>query len=864
MFKSSLRMIKTLILLCIFLTLTLAYIFETQGLPQNLLYSIKKTLYVDGLKFDCSEVQLGPINGLRIADVRLFDSQEQEQILISADEVKLGYNRKKLLEDRLFLVDAIQIKNANLNLTIETKKEQDSLALTQSHLDLFLREDVLKVNKFTAKWQNINLDFTGEIPGIDSIFTRDRTQIDSEDLSFSVVSAKFLNEKLPEDIKQNLLDILQGLDSLNSFGEIYCEVKFYIPVESPQDLELELRISIPEFLYQGLHCKNAELNLALKRNGVIDITSLKTRIDENEFIGGRLLIDLANDTAQGYFDSRFLPDRVIKALMPKASKELDFLEFTEAPNLNFEIICKDLSELIRTQDPRKIEIRNGKLSVRKLKYNGLLLNNMTSKLELKELKISLKDIEASSDQLSGKFNLFVDPEQYFVILTGDFIGDPQALHYFPIQEQGRKTLKSIWKDFKWHPLSPVQFSGTYMNSFDPKDPTGANLNLFQGEIKANNAQYRSLKSNTMSTKIYVTDDYVYLDDLKLTLANKDHATLNLAINPLRNNSYVNVESQDATLPIKPMLELFQKGLSDSLSPVTFHNPAKISTFNAVFPVSPGPDKHNYLICEAQFPKISFLDHDFYNSEAEVSLFKDFLDIQISKSQAYKGQVKGHISSNLTTKPFKVDLEFKDLNLTSLTNKLSSESTQVAGKLSGLTSLEITPPTEHRQYNLLNGTGSLQVKNGAFFSVPILSPMIERVNKVIPFGNTSEITELHTELKFQGDKIFIPQLVTNGKIIAFSSTGYYDWKEEYLKFNINTHYLQKLFSLPEPFDFDPISSILSNTTGFMNSEIKGNIDNPKWKFKVTGNIKGFLKNIRNTVLPFLKKDNEENLQDLIEN
>ena len=856
-------MIKTLVLLCIFLTMTLAYIFETQGLPPNLLYSIKKTLYVDGLKVDCSELQVGPINGLRITDVRLFDSQEQEQVLISADEVKLGYSRKKLLEQRQLLIDAVEIKNANLNLFIQTQKEEANLALQDSQLDLFLRKNILKVNKFSAKWQNINLNFTGEIPGIDSFFTRDRTKIDNK-LSFSVVSAKFFNKQIPEEIKQNLLDILQSLDSLNSFGEIYCNINFYIPVERPQDLELELAISIPEFLYQGLHCKNAELKLTLKEGGIIDITSLKTRIDENEFIGGRLLIDLENDIAIGYFDSRFLPERLIKALMPSAAKDLAFLKFSEAPNLNFEIICHDLKEFIRTQNPKKIEILKGKISVRKLKYNGLLLNNMTSNLSMKNLKFSLKNIEASSDELSGKFNLFVDPENYLVMLTGDFVGDPQALHYFPLKKEGRDLLKSIWKDFKWHPLSPVQFTGTYVNSYDPKDPKGANLNLFQGVLKANNAQYKSLKSSFMSTKIYVTDDYVYLNDLKLNLNQKDHATLQLAINPLRENSYVNVESKNATLPIKPVLDLFQEGLSDTLSPVTFHESASISTFNAVFPVSPGPDKHNYLICDADFPKITFLDHDFYNSEAEISLFKNFLDIQISKAEAYKGQVKGQISSNLKTKPFKVDLEFKDLNLSSLSNKLSSDSTQIAGKLSGKTSLEVTPPTEHRKYNLLNGTGSIDVNNGAFFSVPILSPLMKKVNQVVPFGNTSDITELNTELKFQGDKIFVPQLVTNGKIVAFSSTGYYDWKDEYLKFNINTHYLQKLFSLPEPFDFDPISSILSNTTGFMNSEIKGKISDPKWKFKITGNIKGFMKNIRNTILPFLKEDNEESLQDLIEN
>lgn len=863
MFKSSLRMIKTLILLCIFLILMLGYIFETQGLPKNLLYSIEKTLYIDGLKFHCDEVQVGPINGLRLSQVKLFDSQDLEKVLLSADEVKLGYSRENFLEAQELLINSLKVQNGKINLLIETKSEREEFKLKGTTLDLALEENTLEVKEFTAKWQNINLSFSGQIPGINTLFTRDLSH-ETPDLSFSIVSAKFFNQKIPEEQKQNLLDILQSLDALNSLGEIYCNVVFSIPADQPTELELSLNISIPEFIYQGLHCRNAELELSLKKNSVIDISKLKVRIDKNEFIGGRLLIDLKNDTARGQFDSRFLPQRIIKALIPKTAQTINFLDFTEAPSLNFEIICHKLSKLIETHDPRLIELKNGQLSSRNTKYNGLTLTNVTSKFNIKDLKISLTDIDASSEELSGKFNLFIDPLNYLTIISGDFVGNPEAIHYFPLQKQARTILKNIWKDFKWSPLSPAKFSGTYMNSLNPLDRKLTNLNLFQGKLKASNAQYNGLQTRRLESDVYVTNDYVFLDNMKVTLDKQDHAKLKLAISPLASNSYINIESHEAKVPIKPLLELFQKGLSGSLSPITFNESATVSTFNAVFPIEQTDGQDNFLICYADFPELSFLEHKIYQSSSEISLFKNFLDIQISKSQAYKGEVKGRISSNLNTKPFKLDLQFKNLNLTSLSQQFAPDSTQVSGKLSGLSSLEVTPSNEHRSYNLLNGTGSLNITNGAFFSVPILSPLIEKINNFVPFGNTSEITEIHSTLKFQGDKIFVPRLVSNGKIIAFSSNGYYDWKDEYLKFNIKTHYLHKLFSLPKPFDFDPISAILSNSTGFMNSEIKGKIEDPTWKFKITGNFKGFMKNIRNTILPFLKEDNEERLQDLIEN
>jgi hypothetical protein len=114
---------------------------------------------------------------------------------------------------------------------------------------------------------------------------------------------------------------------------------------------------------------------------------------------------------------------------------------------------------------------------------------------------------------------------------------------------------------------------------------------------------------------------------------------------------------------------------------------------------------------------------------------------------------------------------------------------------------------------LHGNGHLGIKDGNFvhYRVPIVSDFLQLVtktpigllNQLNPLKDIGKITRLRTDLIFEDDRILIPNLRSNGGVIAISADGHYRWKDPWIEIRLRAGSLPKIWKhiplVSDPFE-----------------------------------------------------------------
>jgi hypothetical protein len=82
-----------------------------------------------------------------------------------------------------------------------------------------------------------------------------------------------------------------------------------------------------------------------------------------------------------------------------------------------------------------------------------------------------------------------------------------------------------------------------------------------------------------------------------------------------------------------------------------------------------------------------------------------------------------------------------------------------------------------------------------------------------------ITRLDADLDFNGDRLLVPNLKTDGTIVSLRGSGEYSWESSRLFFQVTGHTLSKVGILS--FALRPLSWVF-------NAELTGTTDDYKWR------------------------------------
>jgi hypothetical protein len=118
-----------------------------------------------------------------------------------------------------------------------------------------------------------------------------------------------------------------------------------------------------------------------------------------------------------------------------------------------------------------------------------------------------------------------------------------------------------------------------------------------------------------------------------------------------------------------------------------------------------------------------------------------------------------------------------------------------------------------------------LRKADLWSVPLLSGLVKLLDNATfgwltgGAGKLGVISEVDADVEFHGDRLTVPNLYTNGTILALSGNGEYSWETDKLNFLVNGVPLK---------DVDVLSMVLRPLTWAFQAELIGTSKSYEWR------------------------------------
>ncbi len=186
-----------------------------------------------------------------------------------------------------------------------------------------------------------------------------------------------------------------------------------------------------------------------------------------------------------------------------------------------------------------------------------------------------------------------------------------------------------------------------------------------------------------------------------------------------------------------------------------------------------------LECRAQDVRVNRFP--LTNVRLDLNYGDGLMAIRNLHGQLYGGVVTGDYALTLQQPMAESHLRFDRLRVGDLeTNGGTEAERREKGRLSAVVDLLATPDEGEL---LLLGTGKAGVADGNFWRVPIFSEVLTFLDPFIPPVELGDITEIRTDLEFRHDRVHLPNLTSDGTLVAITANGFYWWATGGLDFRV---------------------------------------------------------------------------------
>lgn len=202
------------------------------------------------------------------------------------------------------------------------------------------------------------------------------------------------------------------------------------------------------------------------------------------------------------------------------------------------------------------------------------------------------------------------------------------------------------------------------------------------------------------------------------------------------------------------------------------------------------------------------------------------DLTISKcnvtSKIYDGDLTVTSSADLRDDevPFSAAINLKGLNFAQFRDDKKIKNRQLAGTLSLL--VDLTGAAA--QWRELTGEGSLHITDGHLWQWNILDGMSKVL--FIPEFKNFVFTEAHSDFSIEDQRILTNNARITGKSVTLDAKGWVNFQEE-LNFDITPTFSELAILRSESLK-KGITSILTQTDGYLNIKLTGTLDKPHFR------------------------------------
>jgi len=665
------------------------YYLARRGFGREWRYRVVEELHKRGVEADIGRLTLDPFRGLIARNVRIFDYKNRENTLARISEVSLDINYAALIHRQPFL-NALDVRDAQITLPLKTEGgKADKAQLTNFRAHVYFPPEQIYVSQAEAIFCGIRISATGQL-------------IKRENYQPSPAIS-------PEEWQRRLSIAQRVLNELE---------KFSFPAALPS-LQVKFTGDVAEI--EKAHVEATLRGDRLQR-GSYEMRDLSAAGEWNE-----QHLNIAHcewSDGKGNFAGRADWHRETNVANFQLRSSLDLKAFLDAfglgkPLTGIEFHSPPLVEISGSVDFGSNRFRPdliGHAAFRQFSYKKVPFSDLAADFSWDGERTFIRDLRVRHQTGQLRADLFDAPADFR--LNVESTVSPDALRALVPRE-----LNEFLRDWEWQ-RSPAIRLAIRGKDRNPESWQG------DGTVVLGRSRFRGTWMNSANTRIHFADGALTCEDLHVT---RDEGVGSGSFTYDFNKHEVRVSNIRSSLNPAEAIFWIDPKISKTVAPYKFRRPPNV-TANGVYQFRGG--KNTRL--EIKVDGATGMDYVFLGKtlpfdrvSAPLLFTTDRLQIADFRGDIFSGTLRGNADISLAKNNprYHAGLAVTNVDFPHLTNLYFNyyHYRTVRGQLSGAYDFDGFG-TDARK---MRGTGKVGVTNGDVFAIPVLGPISEILNHIVP-------------------------------------------------------------------------------------------------------------------------------------
>ena len=712
------------VLFIVFICLPAAIIYLREvGIGYGLKERVAGALGGNGFRTEIGKLSVDPFKGLIAKNVEVWETTGDARNLARIERLVVSVNFTDLLAGRV-IINHVQLDETDVSIPIGTEPDSTRLNVNGVTAELFFLADQMRISSFEGRVQGVKVVLSGSL---------------QNPRAFHLQHPATRHPQGRLELLNKVIETLSTLKFPGTPPELRLKINGDLAdLATLRISPISLRcgsIITPNWRIDGVEAE------ADYEKQVVSIKRLKVRAS-----GGTLNLSAQwKDSVLDFELSSTLMPEPFWRLLPKDSP-LKNLKFAAAPQL------EATGRLIHSASPVQYDV-TGAMQVEKFSFRGMDFDSFSTDFASSNEKILLRGarLAAAGGQMSA--NLLLAPKDFRVHLSNTIA--PTA--FAPLL--GKKEMEALrLMDFRDAPYLQLDLRG-------PKPDFAAVTGT--GFLRLGRTSMRGSSLDWGQSKIEVADSAIIYRDFSLgrgKAVGKGTFVYDFG------GKQVILQNVESTMPPVDVMMWIDPKIAEVIKPYRFRQPPKVHADGMIDMKDPRKnDLH--LAIQSDIG----LDYDLLNRTLKFGRTLANVDItgtkviaNVKSAELMEGNVgvNAVVSFDSADPTFGADIDIRRVNFAQLT-KLYFDYEDSRGVGSG--NFKFTARMGQEQQ--MRGDGSLRVEDGHVFAIPILGPLSEIINKIIPGAGFQTAKLATADFKVGDEKITTKNLEVEGA--GFSLYGYGD-------------------------------------------------------------------------------------------
>ncbi|MGA7883657.1 MAG: hypothetical protein WBL40_20395 [Terrimicrobiaceae bacterium] len=710
------------VLVVLFIVLPAAIIYLREvGLGFGLKERIASALGGDSFRTEIGRLSIDPFSGLIAKNVEVWETGETRS-LARIERVVVSVSFSDLLAGRV-TIDHLQLDETDVSIPIGTNPDAPRLNVRGVSAELFIAADQVRISSLEGQVQGVKVVLSGSLQNVRAFQLQHPAQ--------------------PHPQRQELLaKAIETLSTL-TFPGAPPELRLKINGDAANLATLQVSpislrsgpIITPKWRVDGVEAE------ADYEKEVLNVKRLRVRASEGEL---SLSAQWKNSILNFELSSTLGPESFSR-LLPKDSP-LEDLKFVAAPQL------EATGRITHSASPLQYDV-TGALQIGEFSFRGMDFDSFATDFAASNGRIFLQEAKllAAGGQISA--NLLLAPQDFRFRVSNTIA--PTA--FAPLLGKKEKEALKLM-DFRDAPYLQLDLRG-------PK-PDFAVL-TGTGFLRLGRTSMRGYPLDWGQSKIEIADKAITYRDFSLgrgKAVGKGTFVYDFG------GQQVVLQDIESTMPPVDVMMWIDPNIANVIKPYRFRQPPRVQADGVIH--LKDPQKNDLRLA---IQSDSGLDYDLLNRTLKFG--RTLADVNISGTKVLANiksaeLMEGNVGVNATVSidpsdpTFGAKIDIRRVNFAQLT-KLYFDYEDSMGVGSG----DFNFTARMGQEQLMRGDGSLRVEDGRVFAIPILGPLSEIINKIIPGAGFQSARLATADFTVGDERINTKNLKIEGA--GFSLFGYGD-------------------------------------------------------------------------------------------